>query len=177
MLGTLTTGAQKSKERQDEIIESSLSIIHQLSMQHDPSVHENDIELLQAASFDLIGQIILGGEDLTEEEATKGLQYLDNSQKIAEAIGVGEMANATASQVAQYRAICIQTFGAQEAFGKPESQEQTLERIRFSYQNDVKKLGEVLYLTMGSNLATELCYSHHIIEAWQLLKRLIAISK
>jgi hypothetical protein len=56
-------------------------------------------------------------------------------------IGAVEMANATETQIAHYRAICIEKFGAQEAFGKP-------------YQMHVKRLGEVQSLTAGSKLST-----------------------
>jgi hypothetical protein len=55
MLGTVTAGAQKSKERKDE---TSISVLDQLSMQSpDPA-----IELLKARTFGLIGQAFLGWE-------------------------------------------------------------------------------------------------------------------
>jgi hypothetical protein len=73
MLGTVVNGALKSKkERHNEIIETSLSVIDQLSMQHvDPTIHRS-IELLKACALKAIAQIILNGEDLTEDEAKKG---------------------------------------------------------------------------------------------------------
>jgi hypothetical protein len=54
MLMTLTTGAQKSKERKDEIIETSLSVIHQLSVQPDPTIHPDSIDLLKAGALKLM---------------------------------------------------------------------------------------------------------------------------
>jgi hypothetical protein len=82
MLATLVYGAQKSKERRDEIIETSLSVIHQLSIQPDSTIHSHDIEFRKTAALTLIGQAMLGGDDLTEDKAKKGLQYLDNSRRL-----------------------------------------------------------------------------------------------
>jgi hypothetical protein len=42
MLGTLTAGAQMSKERKDKITETRLSVINQLWMQPDTSVHPDE---------------------------------------------------------------------------------------------------------------------------------------
>ena len=87
MLGTLTSGAQVSKKRKDEIIETSLSVIHQLSMRDDPTTHPDSIELFKSTTLELIGQAMLRGEDITEDEAKQGLQYLDDSRKISKAFG------------------------------------------------------------------------------------------
>jgi hypothetical protein len=48
MLGTLTPGAQKSKERHNEIIETSVSVIDQLSMQPDLTIHPNSMKYKKA---------------------------------------------------------------------------------------------------------------------------------
>jgi hypothetical protein len=72
---------------------------------------------------------------------------------MSEAIGLVEMTNHNETQVAHFRAICIPKFGAHEAFGKPETKEQVLERCRVTYQMSVEKRGEVSSLTQGSNLA------------------------
>jgi hypothetical protein len=82
MLGTITIGAQKSKERHDEIIETSLSVIHQLSMKPDLSIHPISIEYKKASALQLIGHAILDVEYLTEDKAKKGMQYLYDSQKM-----------------------------------------------------------------------------------------------
>jgi hypothetical protein len=81
MLETLVVGTQKSKERRDEIIETSLAVIHQLSMQPDPTIHPYSIEYHKACALEYIGQFLLEREDLTEDKAKKGLQYLDESRK------------------------------------------------------------------------------------------------
>jgi hypothetical protein len=96
---------------------------------------------------------------------------------VFEAIGDLEMIIDTETQIAYYRAICIQKVGAQEAFGKPETHEQLPERCRISYQMSVEQSGEVSSLILGSNLAIRLRKSDRTIEAWRLFKRLIAISK
>jgi hypothetical protein len=163
MLGTLTSGAQVSKKRKDEIIETSLSVIHQLSMRDDPTTHPDSIELFKSTTLELIGQAMLRGEDITEDEAKQGLQYLDDSRKISKAFGAVGNANTTEILIANFRAICIQKFGAQEAFGKPETDEQVLERHRNAHQMTVEKQGEVTSLIQGANLATELMILHHTI--------------
>lgn len=87
------------------------------------------------------------------------------------------MAITTEAQIAQFKAKCVERFGAQEAFGKPETQAQVLERCRASYRMSIEKHGEVASLTNGADLAMELRDLRHTIEAWRLVKRLIAISK
>jgi hypothetical protein len=114
------------------------------------------VELIKACALQLIGQVILSWEDVTEDKAKKGMQYLDNSRKISEAFGAVEMTKAAEKQIAHYRAKCIRKFGAQEAFGTPETKEQVIERCRASYDMSVEQSGDVLSLTLGSNLATEL---------------------
>jgi hypothetical protein len=51
--------------------------------------------------------------------------------------------------------MCIKKFGAQEAFGKPETEEQVLDRFQNAYQLEVEKHGEVFSTSMGTNLALE----------------------
>jgi hypothetical protein len=116
-------------------------------------------------------------EDLTEDEAKKGLLYLEDSRRISESIGAVEFASATDAYIAHYKATCIQKFAAQEAFGEPETAEQVLQRHRNAFRIAVEMSRDVLSLTMGSNLAIELRDSNHTIEACRLLKRLVAISK
>ena len=116
---------------------------------------------------------------LTEIEARKRLQFLYDSRKIYEANRFAEGIVTSESQIAHFRAICIgiEKFGPQEAFGKPETQEQVLERLRNAYQMAIEKEGEVSCLMEGANLALELNNAHHKIAAWRLLKKLITGSK
>jgi hypothetical protein len=112
---------------------------------------------LEGEIFSLIGQFMLDREDLTEDEAKKGLQYLHESRKMNEAIGNLRDAIALEAKIVHFKAMCIDKFGAQEAFGKPQTQEQVLELQRISYQVAVSQKGEAspVSLTLGSNLATE----------------------
>jgi hypothetical protein len=96
---------------------------------------------------------------------------------MCESIGDVAAAREKETLIAWYEAICIQKFGAQEAFGKSETKEQVLERFRTSYQLEIEKYGEVSSLATGLGLATLLRQSHHTIEAWRLFKRLIVASK
>jgi hypothetical protein len=73
-----------------------------------------------------------------------------------------DFAVSTEAQIAQYKAKCIKKFGAQVAFGKPETQEQVLERFRTSYQMSVEKSGEVSCLILGAQLAVE--YANRTIQ-------------
>jgi hypothetical protein len=149
-------------------------------MQPDSTICLHIIDLMKACALKLIGGATLDGEDLTEDDAKKGMQYLYDSRRISEAIGDEnglEIAIATEAQIAKCKAKCIKKFGAQEAFGKPETQEQVLESVRASYQLGVEKNGEVSSLMQGSHLANQLRNSRRTIEAWRLLKRLIGISK
>ena len=59
MLLTVLIGAQQAKEKQEGIIETTLSIIDQLSMQSDSRIHPVLIMDLKAESFNAIGQIRL----------------------------------------------------------------------------------------------------------------------
>jgi hypothetical protein len=137
------------------------------------------MKALKAGALKLTGEIMMNGEDLIEDEAKKGLQHLDDSQRMSEAIGDEELSISIEAKLARFKAKCIKKFGAQEVFGKPETQEQILGRFRVTYQLTVKEYGEVSAnsIIYGSNLALELCKPYCTIEAWRLLKRLVAISK
>jgi hypothetical protein len=103
---------------------------------------------------------MLDWEDLTEDEAKIGLQYLDDSRRISEAIenrGFNARVMSIEAKIAKFKARCIKKFGAQEAFGRPETQEQVLDRLRTAYQMSVERNGEeVSCLVEGGNLAREL---------------------
>jgi hypothetical protein len=81
------------------------------------------------------------------------------------------MANATETQIVHYRAICIEKFGAQEAFGKLERNVELLIRCM------LKGLERFNLSRRAQNLVLQLRNSHRTIEAWRLLNKLIAISK
>jgi hypothetical protein len=175
------------KSTEDEIIEASLAVIHQLSIQPDSTDDDqNDIDILKAVVLNSIGLVLLRREDLTEDEAKKGLRYLDDSRKIFEAIRYVHMTSATEAgvfrpdfmrdvmsgleaDIANFKAKCIEKFGAQEAFGKPVTREEVLEKILTAFQPRPVS-------SSRQNAARGLIKSHRIIEAWRLLKRLVAIS-
>jgi hypothetical protein len=75
MLETVVAKTQKSKERQEENIETVMMLVS--SMLH------------------MIGRFRRGQKDLTEDEAKKGMQYLDDSRKMSEAIGDEETVELT----------------------------------------------------------------------------------
>lgn len=79
--------------------------------------------------------------------------------------------------IASYKAKCIEKFGAQEAFGRPETNEEFLERQRNVYRVMLDAGGEIQYINQGSDLAIALIETHRTLESWRLLKRLIAICK
>jgi hypothetical protein len=78
--------------------------------------------------------------------------------------------------IARFKARCIERFGAQEAFGGPESLplEQRIARHRNAYQLMLVKCGEGSSLRIGSELAVLLSNANRAIEAWQLMKKLIS---
>lgn len=69
MLASIFTGAQKSKKKQAEIVETSLSLINQLSITLDRSIHPMYVRAIEAEALDMIGQYKLLHGDLTEVEA------------------------------------------------------------------------------------------------------------
>jgi hypothetical protein len=73
LLATITKGTQKAKVRRDEIIETSLAVIHQLSIQPDSTIHPQFVELMKGCALKMIGEGMLLSEDLTEDDAKKGL--------------------------------------------------------------------------------------------------------
>jgi hypothetical protein len=75
MLESVINGGQISKERQEEIIETSLSLLNQLklSMQSGQRNYPYNIQELISSMLCAIGQYRLNREDLTEAEAKKGL--------------------------------------------------------------------------------------------------------
>jgi hypothetical protein len=176
MLASIFTGAQKSKKEQAEIVETSLSLINQLSMALDRSIHPMYVRAIEAEALDMIGQYELLHGDLTEVEAIKCLGYLENYRKMREEYGSVSGAAQSEARISRFKAICIRKFGAQEAFGRPESKEQVLERQQTAYQLLVENRGDVEALNVGFQAATSLQKTLRRIEAWRLLKRLIAVS-
>ena len=75
-----------SKEKTEEIIETSLSIIEHLSMHPDSSIRSSKFEALKTDIFSLIGEIRLKQDDLTEDEAKKCLGC-DDLKKTRESLG------------------------------------------------------------------------------------------
>jgi hypothetical protein len=130
MLGTHSAGHRKQKNER-RIIETSISAIDQLTMPPDPTIHRV-IDIVKATVVEFIGRAMLEGDDLTEDEAKRGLLYLDGSRKISEASGAVENALRSKLHVSKFKAVCIKKFGAQEAFGKPETKERILEGFRIS---------------------------------------------
>jgi hypothetical protein len=178
MIRTVVSGAQKSRKRQEEIIETSLSMIDHLSMQSDRTTHEGCMILdLGSGILGMIGQFRLYQENITEDEAKEGLRYLDESRKMSESIGKVEAIIASEVTIARFKASCIERFGAQEAFGEPQTKEQLLHMQRNAYHARLEKYGEYLTLTNGTELAFSLKEAYHTIEAWRLMKRLISLSK
>jgi hypothetical protein len=100
----------------DEIIDRTLSVIDHLSMHPDSSIHPCRFEIMKACSLDLIGELRLSQSNLTEDEAKKYLVYLEEARKIREsfsdALGVAQ----SDSNLSYFKAMCIERFGAQEAF-------------------------------------------------------------
>lgn len=81
-------------------------------------------------------------------------------------------------RIAHFKATCIEKFGAQDAFGEVETDEQVLEKQRNAYQLALEKCNGVHVLNsgIGVDYVRALLTSKHTIEVWRLLKRLIAIS-
>jgi hypothetical protein len=75
-----------SKEKTEEIIETSLSIIEHLSMHPDSSIRSSKFEALKIDILSLIGEIRLKQDDLTEDEAKKCLGF-DDLKKTRESLG------------------------------------------------------------------------------------------
>jgi hypothetical protein len=107
MLFAVLIGAQQSKEKREGIIETTLSMIDQLSMQSDSRIHPLLIMDLKAESFNAIGQIRLDLEDFTEVEVKKSLQYLETSIKIKKIVGDEADVARTEVTIASYKAKCI----------------------------------------------------------------------
>jgi hypothetical protein len=126
-----------STEKQEEIIDTTLSFIDQLSINSDPSSSFN-IELLKSTSLSMISDIRLRQEDLTEDEAKKCLGYLEEARKIRASFGDAAGVAQKEATISRFKASCIERFGAQEAFGKPESLEQRIERQRNYYHIQVE---------------------------------------
>jgi hypothetical protein len=139
--------------------------------------HRHDfIEIPKNAALNMIGRIRLRQEDLTEDEAKKCLGYLEEARKASvssgDVLGVVKLEDT----IADFKEIGIERFGDQEAFGELESMELRIERRRSTYQLIVENYDEVSSLQAGLDLAVLLSNANHIVEAWRLLKRLIAIS-
>jgi hypothetical protein len=83
MTRTVVSRAQKSRERQEEIIETSLSMIDHLSMQSDRKTQEGMIADICSLTLGMIGRFRLDQLNLTEDEAKKGLRYLEDSRKMS----------------------------------------------------------------------------------------------
>jgi hypothetical protein len=60
-------------EKQEEVIEASLSVIDHLSIHPDSAIHPFSFELMKSDVLDSIGEIRLRQSDLTEDEAKKSL--------------------------------------------------------------------------------------------------------
>jgi hypothetical protein len=170
-------GVEISTEKREEIIDTTLSIIDYLSMHPDPTINQYNIERMKANNLNVIGDIRLRKEDLTEDEAKKGLRYLEDARKIRESFGDALGVLESESTIAFFRKVCIERFGAQETFGKLESLEQKIERLRNTYHMALEQLGEVASLKIGTDLASSLRRANRTIEAWRLMKRLIAIKQ
>jgi hypothetical protein len=176
LVGEVVTRDVTSPEKQEEIIDTTLSIIDHLSMHPDPTIDPRSFDYLKAGPLNMIGQIRLDQEDLTEDEAKKCLGYLEEGRKIKESFGDAvEVAELEATS-AYFKARCIERFGAQEAFGELESLEQLIERRRKAYQMRLENYAEASPITNGIILSILLRKANRTIEAWRLLKRLIAIS-
>jgi hypothetical protein len=174
-LGAVLSGAEISREKQEEIIDTTLSVIDQLSIDPDPS-SSSKIELLKATTLGSISDIRMRQEDLTEDEAMKCLGYLEEGRRIRESFGDALGVAKVETSIAYFKERCVERFGAQEAFGKP-SVEKVIERLRNTYQLMSENFGEATSLQAGVDLATLLSNANHTVESWRLSKRLLAISQ
>jgi hypothetical protein len=176
LLKAVRAGVEVSIEKKEKIIDRSLSIIDQLSIHPDPSSSAN-IELLKAATLSLISDIRSIQEDLTEDVALKCLGYLEEGRKIRESFGDALGVARSEDTIARYKARCMKRFGSHGAFGELFSLEQMIEMHRNIYYLTLEEHGEVASLRDGSVYAISLIAGKRTIEAWRLLKRLIATSQ
>ena len=86
-LSAVLAEVEISKEKTEEIIETSLSIIEHLSMHPDSSICSSKFEALKTDILSLIGEIRLKQDNRTEDEAKKCLSFLDDLKKTRESLG------------------------------------------------------------------------------------------
>jgi hypothetical protein len=175
-LMAVVSGVVVSREKQEEIIDTTLSIIDHLLMHPDPTIPPFKLEYMKADSFFMISDIRLRLKDLTEDEAMKCLGYLEEARKIRASFGNSMLVTQVEDFIAFFKEVCIERFGAQEAFGEFESLEQRIERRRNAYQLVLETYGEAISLQAGLDLANLLSDAKHTVEAWRLLNRLVATS-
>jgi hypothetical protein len=165
------------KEKRAEIIDTTLSIIDQLSINPEASMHPHTFAHLKAAALNTICQIRLTQACLTEDEAMKCLGYLEERRKTKESLGEKLEVAELEVEIASFKTRCIERFGAHEAFGALETKTEMIEKSRKAYQLLLENYGEAVHIKVGPEIAYILSKSQHTIEAWRLLKRLVAISQ
>lgn len=113
----------------------------------------------------------------SEDEAKKCLGYLEERRKTKESLGEKLEVAELEVEIASFKTRCTERFGAHEAFGALETKTEMIEKSRKAYQLLLENYGEAASIQVGPDIAYILSKSQHTIEAWRLLKRLIAISQ
>jgi hypothetical protein len=111
LLAEIHTGAEISKEKRDEIIDTTVSIVDHLSICPDLSIEQYQLQNLMSGALNMIGKIRLSQEDLTEDEAKKYLGYLEEDRKTRESISHAMSLAEADETIAYFKARCIERFG------------------------------------------------------------------